>query len=199
MGRRRWSAAKVRQIQAEVNQLFSTWSESRKQSIPELFELIYKELRQIAQSYMRRERPNHTLQTTALVNEAYLRMFQGQPFRWENRKHVFCLMAQTMRRVLVDHARSHYAHKRGGERQRLSLDQALLISEENSPELFALDEALERLAKLHARQGHVVELRFFGGLTVEETAAVLGVSPETVKLDWRFAMAWLQRELGHAT
>jgi RNA polymerase sigma factor (TIGR02999 family) len=126
-------------------------------------------------------------------------MFQGQPFRWENRKHVFCLMAQTMRRVLVDHARSHYAHKRGGEQQRLSLDQALLISEEKSPELFALDEALERLAKLHARQGHVVELRFFGGLTVEETAAVLGVSTETVKLDWRFAKAWLQREIGRTT
>jgi RNA polymerase sigma factor (TIGR02999 family) len=187
------------QIQGEVNQLFSAWSESRKQSVPELFELIYKELRQIAQSYMRRERPNHTLQTTALVNEAYLRIFQGQPFRWENRKHVFCLMAQTMRRVLVDHARSHYAHKRGGEQQRLSLDQALLISEEKSPELFALDDALERLAKVHARQGHVVELRFFGGLTVEETAAVLGVSPETVKLDWRFAKAWLQRELGQTT
>jgi len=186
-------------LQGEVNQLFSTWSESRKQSIPELFDLIYKELRQIAQSYMRRERPNHTLQTTALVNEAYLRMFQGQPFRWENRKHVFCLMAQTMRRVLVDHARSHYAHKRGGDQQRLSLDQALLISEEKSPELFALDEALERLLKLHARQGHVVELRFFGGLTVEEAAAVLGVSPETVKLDWRFAKAWLQRELGQTT
>jgi RNA polymerase sigma factor (TIGR02999 family) len=190
---------KEHQIQGEINQLFSAWSESRKQSIPELFELIYKELRQIAQSYMRRERPNHTLQTTALVNEAYLRMFQGQPFRWENRKHVFCLMAQAMRRVLVDHARSHYAHKRGGEQQRLSLDQTLLISEEKSPELFALDEALERLAKLHARQGNVVELRFFGGLTVEETAAVLGVSPETVKLDWRFAKAWLQRELGQAT
>jgi RNA polymerase sigma factor (TIGR02999 family) len=190
---------KEHQIQGEINQLFSAWSESRKQSIPELFELIYKELRQIAQSYMRRERPNHTLQTTALVNEAYLRMFQGQPFRWENRKHVFCLMAQAMRRVLVDHARSHYAHKRGGEQQRLSLDQTLLISEEKSPELFALDEALERLAKLHARQENVVELRFFGGLTVEETAAVLGVSPETVKLDWRFAKAWLQRELGQAT
>lgn len=190
---------KEHQIQGEINQLFSAWSESRKQSIPELFELIYKELRQIAQSYMRRERPNHTLQTTALVNEAYLRMFQGQPFRWENRKHVFCLMAQAMRRVLVDHARSHCAHKRGGEQQRLSLDQTLLISEEKSPELFALDEALERLAKLHARQENVVELRFFGGLTVEETAAVLGVSPETVKLDWRFVKAWLQRELGHAT
>ena len=108
-------------------------------------------------------------------------------------------MAQTMRRVLVDHARGHYAHKRGGEQQRLSLDQTLLISEEKSPELFALDEALERLAKVHPRQEHVVELRFFGGLTVEETAAVLGVSPETVKLDWRFAKAWLQHELGQTT
>jgi len=183
-------------VQGEMNQLFSTWSETQKRSIPELFDLVYKDLRQIAQAYMRRERPNHTLQTTALVNEAYLRMFQGQPFRWENRKHVFCMMAQTMRRVLVDYARSHHAYKRGGEQQRLSFDHALLISAEKSPELFALDEALERLVKLHVRQGHVVELRFFGGLTVEETAAILDVSPETVKLDWRFAKAWLQRELG---
>jgi RNA polymerase sigma factor (TIGR02999 family) len=183
-------------LQGEMNQLFSAWCESQERSTPELFELIYKELRQIAQGYMRRERPNHTLQTTTLVNEAYLRMFQGQPFRWENRKHVFCMMAQTMRRVLVDYARSHYAYKRGGEQQRLSFDKALLISAEKSPELFALDEALERLVKLHVRQGQVVELRFFGGLTVEETAAILDVSPETVKLDWRFAKAWLQRELG---
>jgi RNA polymerase sigma factor (TIGR02999 family) len=185
-------------VQGEMNQLFSAWSESQKRSIPELFDLVYRDLRQIAQAYMRRERPNHTLQTTALINEAYLRMFQGQPFRWENRKHVFCIMAQTMRRVLVDYARSHHAYKRGGEQQRLSFDNALLISAEKSPELFALDEALERLVKLHIRQGQVVELRFFGGLTIEETAAILDISPETVKLDWRFAKAWLQRELSQS-
>lgn len=182
-------------LQGAMNQLFYTWSESRKQSIPELFELLYKELRQIAQAYMRRERPDHTLQTTALVNEAYLRMFQGRPFRWESRKHVFCVMAQAMRRVLVDHARSHYAGKRGGEQRRISMDEALIVSADKSPELLALDEALDRLGQLHSRQGHVVELRFFGGLTVEEAAAVLEISPETVKLDWRFAKAWLQREL----
>jgi len=183
-------------LQGEIKELFSAWGESRHQSIPDLFDLLYKELRKLAQSYMRKERPNHTLQTTALVNEAYLKIFQGQPFRWENRKHVFCVMAQSMRRVLVDHARSHHAHKRGGEQQRISFDKALVFSAEKSPELFALDEALDRLLKLHARQGQVVELRFFGGLSVEETAAVLGVSPETVKLDWRFAKAWLHRELG---
>jgi RNA polymerase sigma factor (TIGR02999 family) len=186
-------------LEGEMHQLVSAWSESRRLSTPELIELIYQELRQIAQAYMRRERPDHTLQTTALVHEAYLRMFQGRPFEWENRKHVFCAMAQTMRRVLVDHARGHYAGKRGGEKRRLSLDDAFLVSEEKSAELFAMDEALDRFNKIHSRQGNVVELRFFAGLTVEETAAVLEVSPETVKADWRFAKSWLQRELGKAT
>jgi RNA polymerase sigma factor (TIGR02999 family) len=186
-------------LEGEMHQLLSVWSESRRLSTPELIELIYQDLRQIAQAYMRRERPDHTLQTTALVHEAYLRMFQGRPFEWENRKHVFCAMAQTMRRILVDHARSHYAGKRGGEQRKLSLDDAFLISEEKSAELFALDEALDRFNKMHSRQGNVVELRFFAGLTVEEAAAVLEVSPETVKADWRFAKSWLHRELGKAT
>lgn len=181
---------------SELNELLSAWSETRKQSMSELVELIYQELRHIAQAYMRRERADHTLQTTALVHEAYLKIFQGQPFRWEDRKHVFCVMAQTMRRVLVDHARSHHADKRGGEQRRVSLKDALIVSENNSsPELLALDEALNRFSRMHSRQGNVVELRFFAGLTVEEAAAVLGVSPETVKLDWKFAKSWLQREL----
>jgi RNA polymerase sigma factor (TIGR02999 family) len=114
---------------------------------------------------------------------------------WENRKHVFCVMAQTMRRVLVDHARGHQARKRGGEQRKLLLDEAFAPTEERSPDVLALDEAVQRLGKLHSRQEHVVNLRFFGGFTVEETAAVLDVSPETVKLDWRFAKAWLTREL----
>lgn len=182
--------------QTEMTQLVSGWTQSRRLSAPELFELIYKDLRKIAQAYMRKERADHTLQATALVNEAYLRVFQGQPFQWKSRKHLFCVMAQAMRRILVDHARGYGAHKRGGERRKLSLDEAFVISEEKSPQLLALDEAVERLSKLDPRQGHVVDLRFFAGLTAEETAAALGVSPETVKLDWRFAKAWLQREIG---
>jgi RNA polymerase sigma factor (TIGR02999 family) len=179
-----------------MNQLLSEWTESRAQSLPELFEAVYNDLRRIARAYMRHERPDHTLQATALVNEAYLRLFQGQPFRWEDRKHVFCIMAQTMRRILIDHARTHLADKRGGELRKLSLDEAFAASERRSPEWLGLDEAIERLGKLHSRQEHVVNLRFFGGFTVEETAAVLDISKETVKLDWRFAKAWLQRELG---
>src|SRR5690242_11403791 len=146
--------------QIEMTHLISEWSTSRSQSMPELFELIYRDLRQIAQAYMRKERPDHTLQATALINEAYLRMFQGRPFQWKSRKHLFCMMAQTMRRILVDHARNHYAHKRGGEQRKLALDEAFLFSEEKSPQLLALDEALERLSKLDARQEHVVDLRF---------------------------------------
>jgi RNA polymerase sigma factor (TIGR02999 family) len=183
-------------METQITQLVTDWTESRRQSVPELFELIYKDLRKIAQAYMRKERPDHTLQATALVNEAYLRVFQGQPFQWKSRKHLFCVMAQTMRRILVDHARGYGADKRWGEHRKLSLDEAFVISEEKSPQLLALDEAVERLSKLDPRQGHVVDLRFFAGLTVEETAAVLGVSAETVKLDWRFAKAWLQREIG---
>jgi RNA polymerase sigma-70 factor, ECF subfamily len=179
-------------------EMISDWTQSRQLSPPELFELIYKDLRKIAHAYMRRERPDHTLQATALVNEAYLRMFQGEPFHWKSRKHLFCVMAQAMRRILVDHARSHHAHKRGGEQRKLSLDNVFLISDEKSPHLLALNEALERLSALNSRQGNVVDLRFFAGLTVEETAAVLGISPETVKLDWRFAKALLQREIGKA-
>jgi RNA polymerase sigma factor (TIGR02999 family) len=182
---------------SEVSQLISEWTESHRMPAPEVFDLIYKDLRTIARAYMRNERPDHTLQATALVNEAYLRIFHGEPFSWRSRKHFFCLMAQTMRRILVDHARSHYANKRGGKRRNISLNEAFLISEENSPQMLAIDEALGKLARLQARQGQVVDLRFFVGLTVEETAAVLGVSPETVKLDWRFAKSWLQREMAN--
>lgn len=184
--------------QRRMTQLLDNWSESRQQSIPELVEVIYKDLRKIAQGYMRRERPDHTLQATALVNEACLRVLQGEPFRWKNRKHLFCIMAQTMRRVLVDHARSHSSDKRGCQQRKVSLDEGLVFVHEESPQLLALHDALEQLGKLNIRQARVVDLRFFAGLTVEETAAVLGVSKETVKLDWRFAKAWLQREMSRA-
>jgi RNA polymerase sigma-70 factor, ECF subfamily len=144
---------------------------------------------------MRKERPDHTLQTTALVNEAYLRIFQRKPFRWENRKHFFCAMAQTMRCILVDHARECRAEKRGGAQKRVPPEAALLRTGTDPADVLALDEALEQLGKLNPRQAQVVDLRFFAGLTAEEAAAVLNVSAETVKLDWRFAKAWLQRRM----
>ncbi len=184
---------------ATVGRLFSEWTENRQQSVAEVYEAIFDELRRIAHAYMRRERPDHTLQTTALVNEAYLRLFQGQPFRWESRKHVFCTMAQAMRRVLIDHAKSHQALKHGGHGRRVSLEGVFLVSTERSLELIALDEALARLECAHPRAAHVVDLRFFGGLTVEETAALLDISPETVTLDWRFAKSWLERRLRSGT
>ncbi len=165
-------------------------------SAPELFSLIYQDLHRLAESFMRKERADHTLQATALVNEAYLRLFNGQSFHWDNRKQLFGTMAHIMRNLLVDHARKHRAGKRGGEHQKLSLDEALVASEDNAAEMLALNEALDELARLSERQVKVVELRYFAGLTVEETAGMLGVSPETVKLDWRFAKAWLNERLG---
>jgi RNA polymerase sigma-70 factor (ECF subfamily) len=165
-------------------------------SAPELFSLIYQDLHRLAASYMRNERPDHTLQATALVNEAYLRLFHGDTFQWENRKQLFGSMAHVMRNLLVDQARKHRADKRGGMHQKISLDDALIAANDHSVEMLALNEALEELGRLNERQVKVVELRFFAGLTVEETAAMLEVSPETVKLDWRFAKAWLSRRLG---
>ena len=179
----------------EISRLLAEWAAGRPEPAPELWSIVYRELRRIANAYMRDERPDHTLQTTALVNEAYIRLFEGQPFRWENRQHFFCVMAQTMRRILVDHARERCAQKRGGEWQKLSLDVALPLLTEDPEELMALDEALQKLAKRSPRQAQVVNLRCFSGLTADQTAAILSISPETVKLDWRFARAWLQRQM----
>jgi RNA polymerase sigma-70 factor (ECF subfamily) len=182
-------------FRGDVTRQLAEWASGRPESAQELFQILDQDLRRLAAGYMRRERPDHTLQATALVNEAYIRIFGGEPFRWENRKHLFCAMAQTMRRILIDHARTHQAGKRGGAKGKLSLDEAFAFSEQRSVDLIDLDETLERLMAMHPRQGRVVEMRFFVGLTTEETASVLGVSPETVKLDWRFAKAWLQREI----
>jgi RNA polymerase sigma-70 factor (ECF subfamily) len=179
----------------EITRLLREWATGRAEPAAELWSLIYAELRQIAGAYMRKERPDHTLQTTALVNEAYLRAFQGKPFRWENRKHFFCTMAQTMRRILVDHARECNSGKRGGARERLPLEAVLPLTGTAPRDMLALDEALEYLGELNPRQAQVVELRFFAGLTAEETAAMLNISAETVKLDWRFAKAWLQQQM----
>src|SRR5579862_4770670 len=168
----------------------------RNETPEQLFSLVYQELRQVARAYMRRERADHTLQATALVNEAYLKLFDGQPFQWENRKHLFCTVARSMRRVLVDHSRRHRAERHGGLHRKVTLDDNGLAFVKDLPTLLSLDEALERLTKLNARQAQVVELHFFGGLTEEETAEILDVSLKTVKNDWRFAKAWLKAEMG---
>lgn len=182
----------------DVTQLLREINGGNPTSEPELFALIYQDLHRLAASYMRRERPDHTLQATALVNEAYLRLFNGEPFHWENRKQLFGTMAHIMRNLLVDHARKTRAGKRGGAQQKLSLDEALVASGDHAVEMLALNEALEELGRLNERQVKVVELRFFAGLTVDEAAAMLDVSAETVKLDWRFAKAWLSQRLGSA-
>jgi RNA polymerase sigma factor (TIGR02999 family) len=162
-----------------------------------LFALVYDELRRLAASALRRERPDHTLQATALVHEAYLRLADEPDARWENRAHFLAVAAQAMRRILVDHARGRNAQKRGGGDVRRSLDglEGIVAAEGPEVDLLALDEALGRLAVFDPRQARVVELRFFGGLTVEETAAVTGLSDRTVKREWQMARAWLRREM----
>jgi len=186
----------VPQVQAdEITRLLAEWATGRAEPAANLWAVIYAELRQIAGAYMRNERPDHSLQTTALVNEAYLRLFQGKPFRWENRKHFFCAMAQMMRRILVDHARASKAEKRGAGRELLPLQAVLPLTGTTARDMLALNQALEELGRLNPRQAEVVELRFFAGLTLDETAAMLNISRETVKLDWRFAKAWLQHHM----
>jgi RNA polymerase sigma factor (TIGR02999 family) len=179
----------------EVTQLLHEISQGNQTSVSELFTLIYQDLRRLAGGFMRHERADHTLQATALVNEAFIRLFHGASFRWEDRKQFFGCMAYIMRNLLVDHARKHGAGKRGGEFKNLPLDETMIASGERPIEILALNEALEELGRLNERQVKVVELRYFVGLTVEETAAMLELSPETVKLDWRFAKAWLQQRL----
>lgn len=160
-----------------------------------LVQALYGELRRLASSYLRRERTGHTLQATALVNEAYLRLVEQDGTDWKNRGHFFAIAAQAMRRVLVDHARKSHAAKRGGSLPRLSLEQAIVYSKEQAGELVVLDELLQHLARIDPQQAQIVELRVFGGLTVEEAAEALGISPATVKRDWAMAKAWLAREM----
>jgi RNA polymerase sigma factor (TIGR02999 family) len=157
--------------------------------------LIYRELRQLAAHYLAHERPNHILQTTALVHEAYLRLVDQRQANWRNRAHFYGAAAQVMRRILVDHARAQQTKKRGGGAAIFSLDEGASFSEEQSAELVQLDEVLARLAAMNSRQCRIIELRFFAGLTVEETAEAMGISPKTVKRDWSVARAWLHREL----
>jgi RNA polymerase sigma factor (TIGR02999 family) len=179
----------------EVTQLLRAWGEGDQEALEKLTPLVYNELHRLAHQYMTREKPGHTLQSSALVNELYLRLVDIPPMAWQNRAHFFAVSAQMMRRILTDFARSQHYLKRGGEVQHVPLDQALVVSREPDVDVVALDEALDRLAVLDPRKSQVVELRFFGGLDVEETAEVLEVSAETVKRDWRFAKAWLLRAL----
>jgi RNA polymerase sigma factor (TIGR02999 family) len=179
----------------EVTQLLLDWSEGDKAALDRLMPLVYDELRRLARYYMRRERPGHTMQTTALVNEAYLRLIDQKSVRWQNRAHFFGIASQMMRRILVDHARSRHYAKRGGGAEKVSLDEAMIVSEERASDVVALDDALKSLEAIDQRKSQIVEMRFFGGLSIEETAEVLGVSPGTVMRDWTLAKAWLHREI----
>jgi RNA polymerase sigma factor (TIGR02999 family) len=160
-----------------------------------LIPVVYAELRRLAGSYMRKERADHTLQATALVHEAYLKLVEQRSVNWQSRAHFFGVAAQLMRRILIDHARGHTRQKRGGDDQKVSLDEALIFSEQQADELLAVDDSLNQLAKIDPRQAKVVEMRFFGGLSIEEAAEALQVSPKTVKRDWSVAKAWLYADL----
>ena len=179
----------------QVTELLVRWREGDRRALDELMPLVYQELHRLAAHYMRGERPGHTLQTSALVNEAYLRLAGREEVNWQDRAHFFAVAANAMRRVLVDHARRRDNQKRGGEVRKVSLDEALTVSAERAAEVVALDEALARLAEVSPRKSRLVELRFFGGLSVEETAEVLQVSPGTVMRDWTFVKAWLLKEI----
>ncbi|HYY99840.1 MAG TPA: sigma-70 family RNA polymerase sigma factor [Pyrinomonadaceae bacterium] len=178
----------------DVTRLLLAWGAGDRQAAELLMPLVYDELRKLARDYLRRERPDHTLQPTALVNEAFLKLVD-QRRGFENRHHFFGIAAQAMRRVLLDHARARASEKRGGPRRRISLDDLNVPAEERAAELLALDEALRKLSELFPRKGQVVELRFFGGLSVDETARALGVSDKTVMREWESAKLWLYREL----
>lgn len=178
-----------------ITQLLRAWGNGDQQALGKLIPLVYTELHRVAHRYMADERAGDTLQTTALVNEVYLRLVDVRGVSWQNRAHFFAICARTMRRILIGFARSRQCRKRGGEALSVTLDDALGVSRRPAVDLVALDDALKGLAKLDPRKNQVVELRFFGGLSVEETAEVLKISPETVMRDWKLARAWLAREL----
>jgi RNA polymerase sigma factor (TIGR02999 family) len=179
----------------DITELLREVAQGNRRSEPRLIELVYTELHRLAASYMRRERRDHTLQTSALVNEAYVRLLGGGPVPWENRAHFFATAAQTMRRILIDHARQRQSAKRSGAAERVTLDEVLLVVDEDPTRFLDLDTALTTLAELDERQARIVELRFFAGLNVAETAEILNISEKTVKRDWSMARAWLESQL----
>ena len=181
--------------QHEVTELLRQWRGGDEEALDKLTPLIYDELHRLAHQYISRERPGHTLQTTALVNEAYLRLVEQKDVEWQSRAHFFAVSAQVMRHILVDYARQQAAVKRGGEFQKVELDGDAIVSRERAAELVALDEAMQALNEIYPRRSKVVELRYFGGLNNKEASEVLKVSQTTIERDWRFAKAWLYREL----
>jgi RNA polymerase sigma factor (TIGR02999 family) len=181
--------------QDDITTLLVRWGRGDQQALDALTPLVYQELRRLANGYLRRERPDHTLEGTALVHEAYLRLIDQNQVEWRSRNHFYALAAELIRRILVDHARARVAAKRGGAGIKLSLDENLAPAQEKEQDLVSLDDALNALAEADSQQSRIVELRYFGGLTIEETADVLGISPATVKRDWVMAKAFLKREM----
>ncbi|HEV8370737.1 MAG TPA: sigma-70 family RNA polymerase sigma factor [Pyrinomonadaceae bacterium] len=187
----------MRPLPHDVTQLLVAWSNGDEAARDQLMPLVYEELHRLAHHYMNRERPGHTLQTSALVNEAFVRLVDQRDVHWQNRSHFFGIAAQMMRRVLVDYARSRQYQKRGGDVVQVSLNEDLIVSSEQTAEVVALDDALKSLATFDQRKCQIVELRFFAGLSIEEAAQVLGVSPGTVMRDWTLAKAWLRKEISN--
>ena len=179
----------------EITQLLAEWSNGNQTALDKLYPLVYDELHRMARRYMNRERKGHTLQTTALINEAYVRLVDQKHVHWANRAHFFAISAQIMRRILIDHARRHGYAKRGGGAEKVSLDETAIIADDPASDLLLLDEALSRLAEMDPRRSQVVELRYFGGLNNEEISGVLKISENTVTRDWNMARAWLYQEL----
>ena len=176
-----------------LTQLLIEWRNGDKAALDQLMPLVHDELRRLARHYMARERRDHTLQTSALINEAYLRLVDQRDTPWQNRAHFFALAAQVMRHILIDHARSHQFEKRGGGAQKVSFDEGVAVTDQRASEIVALDDALTSLATVDPRKSRIVELRFFGGLNIEETAEVMDLSPTTIQREWRAAKAWLRR------
>ena len=183
----------------EITCLLQAWSHGNSNALDELLPLVYDELRRQARRFLRKERPNHTLQSTALIHEAYLNLVEQKHISWQNREHFFAISANVMRRILVNYANARHRKKRGGAAENLELDEPIFgAAQTRDSDLLALDEALTRLAKKDEQQARIVELRYFSGLTIEETADILGISPATIKRDWKMTKAWLYRELsGH--
>jgi len=185
--------------QHEITELLTEWSGGDQNALDKLYPLVYQELRRLARTYMKHERKGHTLQTTALINEAYVRMVDQKGVHWQNRSHFFAISAQMMRRILVDHARRATYVKRGGTARKVSLDEAMIVAAERSEEVLMLDDALSNLSRIDSRRCQVVELRYFAGLNNREIAAVLNISENTVMRDWNLARAWLYKQLGGAS
>jgi RNA polymerase sigma factor (TIGR02999 family) len=188
-------ASKKHPSPKEITRLLVAWSNGDQEAFDKLVPLVYDELHQRARRYLRKEQRGHVLQTTALVHEAYLRLIDARSLSWQNRAHFFAIAARLMRRILVDYARSRHYVRRGGEARHVPLEEASMFSHEKGPDLVALDDALQALATIDRRKSDVIELRFFGGLSVDETAEVLKVSADTVMRDWRLARSWLLHEL----